>query len=71
MLDDKAFFDKEITPAVAKLVDKAKAMNECRMPLKDIYDYILKHSDSYHERYMALFLFGLSYRWFKDDNKIK
>jgi hypothetical protein len=71
MLDDKLFFTKEITHNVSKIMDEVKSMNNKRIPLKTIYNYILTHTDTYQERYISLFLFGLSYRWFKDDNKLK
>jgi hypothetical protein len=71
MLEDKIFFEREITHSVTKLVDEAKFMNEHRIPVKDIYHYILINARDYNERYMALFLFGMIYKWFKDDNNIK
>ena len=70
MLEDKEFFLKNVTPEVAVITDEVKKMIDTRRPVKDIYTYILKKSSNYETRYMCLFLFGLSYRWFKNDNNI-
>ena len=70
MLEDKEFFLKNVTPEVASITNEVKQMIENRKPVKDIYTYILRKSSNYETRYMCLFLFGLSYKWFKDDNNI-
>lgn len=71
MLGDKEFFEKEITPDISELTFVVQSMINQRIPVKTIYNYILTHTNTYHERYIALFLFGLSYRWFKDDHNLK
>jgi len=71
MLDDKIFLDKEVTPTVVKILDDAKIMNNERVPLPKIYHYILTHSKDIREAYITLFLFGVSYRWYKEDNNLK
>lgn len=71
MLDDKLFLEKEITPSVVKLVDEVKKMIPQRTTIPKMYDYILKNSKNYQERYMALFLFGMAYQNYKEDNHLK
>lgn len=70
MLEDKEFFNKHITPEVATITEEVKTMINKRIPVPTIYDYILKKSSDYETRYMCLFLFGLSYKWFKEDNNL-
>lgn len=71
MLDDKIFLEEEITPNVVKILDYAKIMNNERIPLPKIYRYILNHSKDIRESYITLFLFGVTYRWYKEDNNLK
>jgi hypothetical protein len=71
MLEDKIFLEKEITPNVARMIDTAKIMINERVPLPKIYKYILTHSQDIRETYITLFLFGLAYRWYKEDNHLK
>lgn len=71
MLEDKIFLEKEITPNVVKVLDDAKVMINERIPLPKIYHYILTHSKDIRETYITLFLFGLAYRWYKEDNNLK
>jgi len=71
MLEDKLFFEKEITPHVAKLVSEIKLMIAQRIPFPKIYDYILFHSKDYKERYIVLILFGMAYQGYKEDNHFK
>lgn len=70
MLEDKQFFNKHITPEVASIIESVKNMIDSRIPVPVIYDFILKKSSNYETRYMCLFLFGLSYKWFKEDNSL-
>jgi hypothetical protein len=71
MLEDKEFFNKEVTSSVANLIDTATIMLHNRTPVKKIYEYLLTHSKDYRERYMSLFLFGIVYQGYKEDNHLK
>lgn len=71
MLGDKEFFTKEITPNVAKMMEEVTTMINKRTPVPEIYHYILVNSKDYSERYISLFLFGLKYKWFKEDNGLQ
>lgn len=71
MLEDKIFLEKEITPNVARLTKEVRILIDARVPIQKIYNYILTHARDHREMYITLFLFGLSYRWYKDDNNLK
>jgi hypothetical protein len=71
MLDDKIFLEKEITPSVAKTVSEIKLMIAQRIPLPKIYNHILTYSKDYRERYILLFLFGIAYQSYKEDNNLR
>ena len=71
MLDDKLFLEKEITPYVAKLVGEIKTMIAQKATIPTIHHYILKNSRNYQERYITLFLFGMAYQGYKEDNHLK
>lgn len=71
MLEDKDFFNTEVTPSVTKLIDEVKLMMEKRATVPIMYNYLLTHSKDYHERYMALFLFGILYQGYKEDHHLK
>lgn len=71
MLEDKEFFNKEITPSVTKLIDEVKLMMERRETVPTMYNYLLTHSKDYQERYMALFLFGVLFQSYKEDHHLR
>ena len=71
MLDDKIFFEKEITPNVAKLISESKLMIAQRIPVPKIYKHILQHSKDHREMYITLFLFGMAYQGYKEDLNLK
>jgi len=71
MLDDKLFLEREVTPYVAKLVDEIKKMIAQKATIPTIYNHILKNSRDYRERNITLFLFGMAYQGYKEDNHLK
>lgn len=71
MLEDKIFLTKEITPSVSKKVSEMKLMIAQRIPLPKIYDHILQNSKDYKERYILLFLLGVAYQGYKEDNNFR
>jgi hypothetical protein len=70
MLEDKWFFDKEITPHVTKLVDESRGMIDKRVPLRKVYDYILLQSKDYQERYVCFIMLGMIYQGYKEDHNL-
>jgi len=71
MLEDKIFLAKEITPNVSKLIEESKKMIEQKTTLPKIFDYILTHSRNHQEMNISLFLFGIAYQSYKEDNHLK
>jgi hypothetical protein len=71
MIEDKNFLVKEMTPNVLKLVEESKKMIEQRITLPKMFDYILTHSKDHREMNITLFLFGIAYQSYKEDNHLK
>jgi hypothetical protein len=44
------------------LTDKVQEMLSQKHTIRQIYDYILENTKDYNERYIVLFLFGMSYQ---------
>jgi hypothetical protein len=71
VLDDKLFFEKEITPRVARLLDEVNVMIHQKVTVPKIYNYIMLNAQNYKERYIVLMLFGMAYQGYKEDHIYK
>lgn len=71
VLDDKLFFEKEITPRIARIVDEVNEMIHQKSTVPKMYNYIMLNTQNYKERYIALILFGMAYQGYKEDHIYK
>jgi hypothetical protein len=71
VLDDKLFFEKEITQRIAKIVDEVNIMIHQKATVPKMYNYIMSNTQNYKERYITFMLFGMAYQGYKEDHIYK
>lgn len=69
-MEDKKFLDDVVNKDIVIVIDAATKLLTARKPLPDIYNYILRNSKNC-DGYITMFLFGVIYQKYKEDNNLR